>query len=221
MGIIENPLSEEAVSALLNTHGGFKLLHNDRNETVLVGPYALDAVYESVRLTEDFELQLTVPADYPKSLPRVREISTIIDRNYEHLYTDGTFCLGIQGELLLEQLQNPSLAAFLDGPVRSFLYSYLFHERYGRYPFGDRVHGAIGILQYYEELFEETDSISTIMLLRAVCSDNYRGHLLCPCGSGLIARKCHGKTILELKNSGAMSAFIFDLEAIDQELLSR
>lgn len=58
----------------------------------------------------------------------------------------------------------------------------------------------------------------TIKLLEAVCLDGYRGHLPCPCGSGLIARKCHGKDILRLKKSGAAKAFSSDLIAIVSEL---
>ena len=59
----------------------------------------------------------------------------------------------------------------------------------------------------------------TIMkLLGAVCFENYRGHLPCPCGSGLIARKCHGETILKLKKSGATEAFSSDFTTIACEL---
>lgn len=210
--------SERAIAELLKAHPEFKREAGQQGKVVLAGSYALDATYKGVLLAEDFDLQLVVPGDYPASLPKVRETSGVIDPGYEHLYLDGTFCLGVRGELLLAQLENPSLVALLDGPVRSYLYSYLFRKRYGYYPFGDRDHGAAGILQYYEELFGETDPVRTIKLLEAVCLDRYRGHLPCPCGSGLIARKCHGKDILRLKKSGAAKAFSSDLIAIVSEL---
>lgn len=206
--------SEKAVVELLEARSEFEPDDSKQGEIAVIGPYALDATCDGIRLAEDFRLQLTVPADYPASLPRVKEVSGAIDPRYEHLYSDGSLCLGIQGELLLEQLEKPSLPALLDGPVRSYLYSYLFHERYGRYPFGDRAHGVAGILQYYEELFGEADPMRTIKLLEAVCLDGYRGHLPCPCGSGLIARKCHGEDILRLKKSGAAAAFSFDFRII-------
>lgn len=210
--------SEKAVMELLKTRSEFKREGGKHGEIIVEGPYALDAIYDGIRLTEEFRLQMIIPPDYPASLPQVKEVSGTIDPGYEHLYRNGTLCLGVQGELLLAQLESPSLATLLDGPVCSYLYSYLFHERYGRYPFGDRAHGAAGILQYYEELFGETNPIRTVRVLRAVCLDIYRGHLPCPCGSGLIARKCHGETILKLKRSGAMTAFLFDLKAIMVEL---
>lgn len=209
---------ERAIAELLEACTGFKREAGQQGEVVLAGPYALDATYNGVRLAEDFDLQLVVPSDYPASLPKVRGTSGIIDPGYEHLYLDGTLCLGVRGELLLAQLENPSLVALLDGPVRSYLYSYLFRKRYGCYPFGDRAHGALGILHYYGELFEETDFTTIVKLLGAVCFDEYRGHLPCPCGSGLIARKCHGETILELKESGAAAIFSSDFMVIAREL---
>ena len=209
--------TEKAIAELLKACTGFRREAGQQGEVVLAGPYVLDATYNGVRLAEDFDLQLVVPGDYPASLPKVRETSGIIDSGYEHLYLDGTLCLGVRGELLLAQLENPSLVALLDGPVQSYLYSYLFRKRYGYYPFGDRAHGALGILHYYGELFEETDFPTIVKLLWAVCFKEYRGHLPCPCGSRLIARKCHGETILGLKKSGATAAFTSDLMVIIDE----
>lgn len=214
MGDVTTAGSEKAVAELLEARSEFEREDTTRGEITVAGPYALDATYDGIRLAENFRLQVIVPADYPANIPQVKEVSGAIDPGYEHLYRNGALCLGVQGELLIEQLEKPSLVALLDGPIRSYLYSYLFHERYGRYPFGDRAHGAAGILQYYEELFGETDPVRTIKLLEAVCLDGYRGHLPCPCGSGLIARKCHGKDILRLKKSGAATAFSFDLGTI-------
>lgn len=209
---------ERAIEELLKVRTGFKREAGQQGKVILTGPYSLDATYNGVRLAEDFDLQLVVPGDYPASLPTVRETSGVIDPGYEHLYLNGTFCLGVRGELLLAQLENPSLVALLDGPIRSYLYSYLFRKRYGNYPFGDRAHGVRGILRYYEELFGEADFPTIMKLLGAVCFENYRGHLPCPCGSGLIARKCHGETILKLKKSGATEAFSSDFTTIACEL---
>lgn len=185
--------------------------HED-GSAVVMGPYALDASYDGIRLAENFELQLAIPANYPESLPRVKELSDIINPSYEHLFVDRSFCLGVQGELLIAQLKNPSLVRLYDGPVRSYLYSYLFRERYGRYPFGDRAHGTKGILQFYSEFFNEPSLIGTWKLLLTTVTGEYRGHLPCPCGSGVIGRKCHGDAILRLKRSGAMSGVRADLD---------
>lgn len=200
------------IAELTASYGGLEYMAREDGSTVITGPYALDASYDGIRLAEDFDLQLTVPADYPKSLPRMREMSGIIAPGYEHLFVDGSFCLGVQGELLIAQQKDPSLVRLYDGPVRSYLYSYLFHNRYGRYPFGDRAHGTKGILQFYGEFFGEADPIRTWRLLMSACAEEYRGHLPCPCGSGIAGRKCHGDAILRLKRSEAISGARDDLE---------
>ena len=205
------------LAKLFATYSGLEYATHENGRTVVTGPYALDASYDGIRLAEDFKLQLTIPADYPESLPRVREISDIIAPSYEHLFADRSFCLGVQGELLIAQLKDPSLVRLYDGPVRSYLYSYLFRERYGRYPFGDRAHGAKGILQFYSELFDEPNLLRTWKLLLSAVSEEYRGHLPCPCGSGVIGRKCHGEAILRLKISGAISGAKADLEQTQLE----
>lgn len=203
---------ESLLAELFATYDGLEYAAHESGSTVVTGPYALDASYDGIRLAEDFELQLTIPANYPESLPKVRELSDIIAPNYEHLFVDRSFCLGVQGELLIALMRDPSLIRLYDGPIRSYLYSYLFHERYGRYPFGDRAHGTKGILQFYGEFFDESDPIRTWKLLLSAVTEEYRGHLPCPCGSDVAGRKCHGDTILRLKRSGAIAGARADLE---------
>ena len=203
---------EPLFAELFASYGDLECTSREDGRTVITGPYALDASYDGIRLAEDFDLQLTIPANYPKSLPRARELSGIIAPSYEHLFVGGDLCLGVQGELLIAQLKDPSLVRLYDGPVRSYLYSYLFHERYGRYPFEDRAHGTKGILQFYSEFFGETDPIRTWRLLMSTCTEEYRGHLPCPCGSGIAGRKCHGDAVLRLKRSGAISGAKDDLK---------
>ena len=60
-------------------------------------------------------------------------------------------------------------------------------------PFGERSHGVEGIYEYYKEYFDAESKEQVLALLEAVCSKKYRGHLLCPCGSEKIGRKCKHK----------------------------
>ena len=46
----------------------------------------------------------------------------------------------------------------------------------------------------------------------SACTEEYRGHLPCPCGSGIAGRKCHGDAVLRLKRSGAISGAKDDLK---------
>ena len=94
-----------AIAELLEARTGFRREAGQQGEAVLAGPYVLDATYNGVRLAEDFDLQLVVPDDYPAVLPKVKETSGQNDPGYEHLYLDGTLCLGVRGELLLPNLK--------------------------------------------------------------------------------------------------------------------
>ena len=98
---------EPLFAELFASYGDLECTSREDGRTVITGPYALDASYDGIRLAEDFDLQLTIPANYPKSLPRARELSGIIAPSYEHLFVGGDLCLGVRGELLIAQLKDP------------------------------------------------------------------------------------------------------------------
>ena len=56
-----------------------------------------------------------------------------------------------------------------------------------------------GILEYYKELFSVQDGWQVLGLLKILADDNYKGHTLCPCGSGQKLRNCHGNLLREIK----------------------
>ena len=75
--------------------------------------------------------------------------------------------------------------------------NHIIFQRYGEFPFGERGHGWDGIIQAYSELFNEPDYIKTIRLMKSISIGQYRGHALCPCGSGQKLRACHGPFIMK------------------------
>lgn len=177
--------------------------------------YRLNAEYDDIPLVEDFELEILVHKDYPNIVPKVFEVSHFIPSNYEHLYDDCSFCLGINGELLLQLHKNTSLVAFVEGPVRSYLYSAVFHKAYGRYPFGDRPHGSQGILDFYKERFDVKHKTSAYQIMLFIARGKYRGHLECPCGSGIRVRNCHGDQLLSAINGFERETVIVDLRQLN------
>lgn len=56
---------KQLISELHAAYGGFECAATESGGAVITGPYALDAAYKGIRLAEDFELQLTIPKDYP------------------------------------------------------------------------------------------------------------------------------------------------------------
>lgn len=173
--------------------------------------YRLNAEHNDILLVEDFELEILLHKEYPNAIPKVFEISHVIPSSYEHLYNDRSFCLGINGELLLQLHENPSIVAFIEGPVRSYLYSAIFYKTYGRYPFGDRPHGSQGILDFYKERFDAEDEVAAYKIMLYIARGNYRGHLQCPCGSRIRTRDCHGNQLLSAINGFERETVILDL----------
>lgn len=179
---------------------GFAVTSEDESSISLEGDYALFAEYDGTLLAEDYRLRIIVPRDYPNAIPAVFEISNLIPSDYEHKYENGALCLGVDGEIAASISSNDSLVRFLDGFVRDALYSAKYFYRFGKYPFGDRRHGESGILAYYAEVFSIGEAGASA-ILECLAKGKYRGHLPCPCGSGIKSKYCHGPKMLDIIQS--------------------
>ena len=221
--IVESPALDAAIEEFLQACGHFGRKSADAEEkgVVLEGTFPLDAEWDGIRLAEEFDLEITVWADFPCSVPEVREVSGHIPASYPHIYDDRSFCLGIYGELALALKNDPSLAGFMNGPVTSYLYTALFFARYGRYPFGDRPHGAQGILEFYKEWFCTEEPRSVFRLMEFASEREYRGHLNCPCGSGARIRNCHGAQLRTLMEKPLHKSVSKDVDLIRLQLSAK
>ncbi|WP_304855715.1 hypothetical protein [Adlercreutzia caecimuris] len=184
----------------------------------LLFDFQLYAEFEGVTLAEDFGLEILLDADFPGVAPMVKETSNVISPTYEHFFADRWFCLGINGELVEGLICNPSLVSFLEGPVTSYLYTALFYQRYGRYPYGDRPHDAVGIMQFYSDRLEAPSDIVTLCLMREIVDGKYHGKSLCPCGSGKATRSCHGDIIRPLMSKPMRDAVARDFAFVVNRL---
>lgn len=171
------------------------------NDFVLFGEIVLNHVFNGVRMTGKFNLEIVVPRDFPSAFPIVKELSKCIDENYSHRYKNGQFCLASNLELKMFFSQDTDICSFIEKYVIPYLYTYRFYEEYGVYPYGERSHGIMGDLEYLKDLFE-VDSWGQVMdIVLFVAKSTYRGHLLCPCGSGKRIRNCHGVLIKKVMNA--------------------
>ena len=181
-------------------NSSFELVAQNNNSFTIEGEYKLFAEYNDIILADDYALRIIISNNYPSEIPIVYELSGKIPSKYPHISVDRALCLGIRGDIACELEREPSLANFVDTIVQSALYSAKFYLKYGRYPFGERKHGAQGILSYYEELFD-ADQATSFALLQIIALEQYRGHSPCPCGSSQKLRNCHGKTLLDIIHS--------------------
>lgn len=198
---------------------GMELCTSVTNKQIIRGPLQLNHRYNDFTVNEIFEIEIEIPEKYPHAIPIVREISNKISRSYSHIYSDGSLCLGINGEIILKCDGVLNLEYLINSYVIPYLFSYRYFERFREYPFGERSHGAVGILEWYREYFNVKDFKQAYNLLRYSVLNKYRGHLPCPCNSGKRIRNCHGEIIRKIADNASIKQVLLeDLNIIEREI---
>lgn len=160
-----------------------------------------------------FDIKILVPADYPNSLARVWEIGNRIPKRY-HINPDSTLCIGTQIEVEYALSDNNSLIEFVEQILIKYLFGFAVWERTGKFLFGERKHGAEGILEFYQIYFNVKDFESAKRLLYYLSSmKRYSRKKWCPCKSSRRMRHCHGEKIKHILSVSSRSRFRDDYEA--------
>jgi hypothetical protein len=147
-------------------------------------------------------IEIEFPADYPKAIPIVTEkggrIPKIIDR---HIFpSDGTCCLFVRDEQWRYHPEGTTILEFINGPVYQYFLSQSYFELTGKWLFGERRHGILGILEYYSEELETKDLKFILGFLDYLSKKVVKGHWDCFCGSGKRLRHCHISKLLEMRD---------------------
>ena len=179
------------------------------------GTIRLDGEQQGVRLVADYELSIVVSEDFPASVPKVR-LSDGAPATYPHVDSDGTLCLGVNGEIAMAMNNSAvPLIAFYDEVLLPNIYAIEYYRRYRVMPFGDRSHGSQGVLEFYREFFDVDDESAVCQLLRAAAFRSpYRRRGKCPCGSKLRATHCHANHIDQLRACVDKSILMDDLALV-------
>ncbi len=156
-------------------------------------------IIHEITIEDSFDLLIKIPRDYPDSPPSVQETGGRIPKTYHTLY-DGTLCLESPVNVKLVFFRKPTLLNFVDKLVVPYFYNFLYLQKYGKLPAGEFSHGPMGILESYLELLKVSEIPQVFGLLKILADNSYRGHIICPCGSGKKLRDCHGTTLRELAN---------------------
>jgi len=192
-----NPVALRNVESILRAK--FPTLHAIIEDDVCMVRGTFDPVGNGCS-DDRYGLAIALPTDYPQSLPTVWEteerIPRVIDR---HIFPDNSLCLGVELQLWIELGGDFSIERVLDIPVRNFLIGNSLVEIGQDWPHGDRSHGVAGVVEYFGELINTTDDMTIARFLLDVALGKIKGHWLCPCGSGLIVRKCHREAIEKLQ----------------------
>lgn len=142
-------------------------------------------------LQREYPVEITIPIG-DERLPSVIDIDNIIRQDYPHRYADGSLCIETDTAIRMRFVDGFDLVAWMDEFVEPYFFSYEYYTRYEKFPFGERPHGLLGILDTYQDIVCATqENVATLLCYAA--EEVYRGHLPCPCGSGNKLRNCHGQ----------------------------
>lgn len=93
MGIVNHD-----IEMVREKYPAFKISKRE-SDYIFSGELILNHVFDDVRMTGKFNLEIVVLGDFPLAFPKVMELSNCINENYPHRYKDGQFCLASDLEL--------------------------------------------------------------------------------------------------------------------------
>lgn len=176
---------------LMQYYPDMHLCLSTEEEIALEGTILINRTAKGFTLYKTYAVKVVVPLG-TEDLPYVIDAGNAIDSQYPHRYRDGKLCLETDASIKVRFVGGMTLRGWMSEFVESYYFSYEFYQRYGEFPFGERSHGLVGIIQTYSDFFHEPDVIKTIRIMASIVSSKYRGHQPCPCGSGKKLRSCHG-----------------------------
>lgn len=170
-------------------------------EYKIAGILEVECVCNDEYIKENFEIEILLDEN---KIPVVKEIGKKVKRNYHHIYKEsGNLCLATDLEQEL-YLKDHTVIEWIEKYVVTYFVSYCYYKKYRTFPFGEHSHGEKGIYEFLQKYFDVLDASAAKRMLEYVSTRKYRGHFLCPCGSGKRLRNCHGKKILDLYNSNEL-----------------
>ena len=183
--------------------------------SIIKGLFKFDAIYDTLRVRDAYEIKITLSERSPSMLPVVKETGGRIKKAKEkhgkdsfadvHLYADDASCLCTYPEEKIKLPNGFNLKDFFEFLLIPHFYAQSQFEKTGRWIWGERSHGSLGhfesyldfgnknnpdlVKKYLEDLKKIPDSERFLRLLSR--KDKIKGHVNCYCGSNKEFRKCH------------------------------
>lgn len=152
------------------------------------------------KVLDEYRVSIELPADYPRSLPVVREVGGRIPWKPEfHVNADGVACVLLPDDRWRCFPEGAPFVTFLNGPVHDFFLGQSLVALGEDWPFGQWSHGAKGVWEYYQWLLGTNEPSTIRRFLEVLARLNLKGHLPCPCGSGQKIRRCCRAKIQDLR----------------------
>ncbi|MEO1968114.1 MAG: hypothetical protein ABGW87_05295 [Sphingomonadaceae bacterium] len=149
---------------------------------------------------DQFDINISVPRDYPIAEPEVREVGGRIPHTVaRHIYpSTAKCCLGHWVVWLLNS-ESHSFESYLLGHLASYFIGQSVFELTGEWPFGEEGHSKSEIATSYREALGLTERADAVAFTRLLSSPLLRGNPYCPCGSGDRLKSCHWSKLRALR----------------------
>lgn len=207
------------LSKVFERYKDLAIVKNSPNLMQLHGSIPVDILACGFHLCQSYLVDICIPLNSDK-LPYVIDTGRNVAVSYRHIYNDGVLCLDTDTRIRMRFLDSFDLLQWLHDFVEPYFFSYEYYVRYGSFPFGEREHGCHGILQTYQDLFDAPSIDAAYKLMRYCSFHSYRGHHICPCGSGKRLRSCHGNAIRDfIVDSRKMEILRKDLLLVGRDLI--
>jgi len=168
-------------------------------ELRIAGEFHFRARGKGVEIEDSYQIEVTVPGDFPRDLPRVNETGGRIPSDF-HRYGDGSLCLGSPIRLALMLKEGATLSEFTGRCLLPYLFAYSYKEKYGKLPFGELEHGQAGIVDDLRRMFRVDSEVQVLQLLQLAGTQRRKANRPnCPCGSGQRVGKCHHRMLNRLR----------------------
>ena len=211
--------AQEQIDMLLLHYKELKISAKTDDLYTLQGWILVNRVFNDFTVCKRYEVEINIPIESDR-LPYIRELSGAIDKRYPHRYISGELCLETDANIRIRFLDGFNLLQWMEEYVELYFFSYEYYKVYGIFPFGERGHGIQGVLETYGEIFGEKDPKKILSMMQFVLFKGYRGHLMCPCGSGRKLRNCHGGIILKFMDDIRLKNMLQnDFKFIEREVM--
>ena len=182
----------------------------------VAGSVSVQGEVNSEVVRAEYEIELRIPPDYPRSPPVLLEIGGKIDPTFHRMGADGSLCLTAPAEVRRVFAKCATLVGFVDALVLPYLLSHACNEQVGTMPFGEYSHGPMGLVEYYREYFG-VETAQALRLLRWMADGSVNTKGWCPCGSGIPYAECHRDLVEDILSVSHRNSFRAELKQIVSE----
>lgn len=209
---------EPQLKLLMHEYPGLSVIEICENQVILRGNILVFREHNEFVLKKNYAIEICIPLKSDK-LPFVIDFGKQIEKEYQHYYPDCKLCLETDSCIRIRFIDGFDLVVWMAEYVEIYYFSYEYYKRFGVFPFGERKHGFLGIIQTYKDLFNAKDEAEAHTLMLFIINNSYRGHHPCPCSSGEKIRNCHGIHMLPFYRDMRKRQILHnDINCISKEL---